>query len=103
MCDESALLQNKRLFPDSVFSGRGSRYYSKARFTESGWCTVIRRLKYLLIDLQKEYHITRVVTMGKKDQTKWIGPYTMSHSRDYSFRNSIKVFVSMLTFQIFQN
>ena len=96
MCDKPVLLQNRTAFPDSVFFGPGSRYPSNARFTESGWCNAIRKgQKYLLIDLQKEYHITRVVTMGNKNQTKWIGRYAIAYSNDKSFRNKRQVFVLM--------
>ncbi|XP_028410756.1 uncharacterized protein LOC114533438 isoform X2 [Dendronephthya gigantea] len=88
MCNEPELLQNRTTFPDSVFSGSGSHSFMNARFDRSGWCTEINRPKYLLIDLQKEYHITRVVTMGNKDQTKWIGQYIMAYSFDNSFRHA---------------
>ncbi|XP_028417346.1 uncharacterized protein LOC114541738 [Dendronephthya gigantea] len=88
MCNEPELLQNRTTFPDSVFSGSGSYALMSARFDRSGWCTEISRPKYLLIDLQKEYHITRVVTMGNRDQTKWIGQYIMAYSFDNSFRHA---------------
>jgi hypothetical protein len=48
---------------------------------------------YLLLDLQKEYHITRVVVMGDKDQTEWSKSYSMKYSRDTSYKNSEQVFI----------
>ena len=96
MCDKPALLQDRTTFPDSVFSGSGSHSFKMARITESGWCTTTSKPKYLLIDLQKEYHITRVVTMGNKNQTKWIGRFTLAYSRDKSFRTTRQVFVVMV-------
>ena len=48
---------------------------------------------YLLLDLQKEYHITRVVVMGDKDQTEWSESYSMKYSRDTSYKNSEQVFI----------
>ena len=93
MCNKSALLQDEITFPDSVFSGRSSAGYSNARFTKDGWCTQTSQTEYLLIDLQKEYHITQVVTMGNKDQTKWIDRYTMAYSHDDSFSNKLQVFL----------
>ncbi|CAB4005117.1 ---NA---, partial [Paramuricea clavata] len=67
---------------NEVFSGRGgSTYYRYARFTGSGWCAS-GFAPYLLLDLQKEYHITRVVVMGNKDQTQWSESYSMKYSHD---------------------
>ncbi|CAB3995581.1 receptor-type tyrosine- phosphatase epsilon-like isoform X1 [Paramuricea clavata] len=88
MCDKP-LLQDETMFPDSIFSGKGSSSYKNARFIKNGWCTTTRNAKYLLIDLQKEYHLTRVVTMGSRSkQKRWIGSYSMKYSRDKSLANS---------------
>ena len=92
MCDKPLLLQDERTFADSVFSGNGSSGYSNARFTKDGWCTQTSRTKYLFIDLQKEYHITQVVTMGNKDQTKWGDQYAMTYGHDVSYSNIKQVF-----------
>ncbi|XP_028417344.1 receptor-type tyrosine-protein phosphatase F-like [Dendronephthya gigantea] len=83
MCNKPELLQNQATFSDSFVSGSGSHSFMNARFDRTGWCNDGR--KYLLIDLQKEYHITRVVTMGNRDQTKWISKYTMAYSHDNRF------------------
>ncbi|XP_028402594.1 receptor-type tyrosine-protein phosphatase F-like isoform X2 [Dendronephthya gigantea] len=91
MCDKPALLQDETTFADSVFSGSGSSGYSNARFTKDGWCTQTPQTHYLLIDLLKDYHITQVVTMGNKDQTKWSDQYTMTYSHDDSFSNSRQI------------
>ncbi|XP_028413353.1 uncharacterized protein LOC114536224 [Dendronephthya gigantea] len=90
-CNKTALFQDQTAFPDSVFSGNGSTRYSNARFTKDGWCTQASQTKCLLIDLQREYHITQVVTMGNKDQTKWIERYTMAYSHDESYTNEIQM------------
>jgi hypothetical protein len=76
------LLQAVTTFPDSVFSGSGSSNYKNARITENGWCASKR--KYLFLDLQKEYHITRVVVMGDRDQTKRSQSYSLKYSNDKS-------------------
>lgn len=68
-------------YSNPIFSGNGSREYTKAWFSFVGWCAS-GSAPYLSIDLRKEYHITRVVTMGDKDQTKWSGSYSMKYSRD---------------------
>ncbi|XP_028402571.1 receptor-type tyrosine-protein phosphatase F-like isoform X3 [Dendronephthya gigantea] len=91
ICDKPALLQDETTFADSVFSGSGSSGYSNARFTKDGWCTQTPQTHYLLIDLLKDYHITRVVTMGNKDQTKWSDQYIMTYSHDNSFSNSTQI------------
>ncbi|XP_028399530.1 uncharacterized protein LOC114522942 [Dendronephthya gigantea] len=84
---ENALLQNHTKFPDEIFSGSGSSdntKYKEARFSSDGWCPTESGDKYLKIDLQSEYHITRVVVMGDKDQTKWSGSYSLKYSHDES-------------------
>ncbi len=81
ICDKP-LLQNVTMFPDRVFSGNGSSNYEDARFSNSGWCASGSRHKYLSIDLQREYHLTRVVTMGDKNQTKWSRSYSLKFSHD---------------------
>ncbi|XP_028402587.1 phosphatidylinositol phosphatase PTPRQ-like [Dendronephthya gigantea] len=91
MCDKPALLQDETTFADSVFSGSGSSGYSNARFTKDGWCTQTPQAHYLLIDLLKDYHITQVVTMGNKNQTKWSDQYIMTYSHDNSFSNSAQI------------
>ncbi|XP_028402428.1 receptor-type tyrosine-protein phosphatase S-like [Dendronephthya gigantea] len=91
ICDKPALLQDETTFADSEFSGSGSSGYSNARFTKDGWCTQTPQTHYLLIDLLKDYHITQVVTMGNKDQTKWSDQYTMTYSHDNSFSNSRQI------------
>lgn len=47
-----------------------------------------------MIDLQNEYHVTRIVTMGDKDQTGWSETsYVLSYSRNQSLvdKNSVQV------------
>ncbi|XP_028399360.1 uncharacterized protein LOC114522810 [Dendronephthya gigantea] len=84
---ENSLLQNKTKFPDAIFSGSGSTdntKYKEARFSSHGWCPTESGDKYLKIDLQNEYHITRVMVMGDKDQTKWSGSYSLKYSHNES-------------------
>ena len=66
---------------NATFSGIGSKNYNMASFASSGWCAS-GSAPYLLIDLGKEYHITRVVVMGSKDQTKWSESYSLRYSHD---------------------
>ncbi|XP_028402429.1 uncharacterized protein LOC114525365 [Dendronephthya gigantea] len=84
---ENALLQNQTKLPDAIFSGSGSTdntKYKEARFSSDGWCPTESGDKYLKIDLQNEYHITRVMVMGDKNQTKWGGSYSLKYSHDES-------------------
>ena len=92
ICDKP-LLHNANAFPDSVFSGSGdsSHNYKDARITGNGWCPSGSGSVYLLLDLQKEYHITRVVVMADKEQTNWSSSYSLKYSRDTSFKNSVQV------------
>ena len=56
-------------------------------------------MPYLTLDLRKEYHITRVVTMGNKDQTKWSESYSMKYSHDKTLVDGsleLRVFVIIL-------
>ena len=94
MCD-NPLLHNRNIFPDSVFSGSGdsNKRYKFARITWHGWCPTGSGTTYLLLDLQKEYHITRVVVMGNRDQTKWSQSYSMTYSHETSYENTEKVFI----------
>ena len=82
ICDKPLLEDIHRTFPNKVFSGSGgSNDYQNARFTGRGWCPS-RSGSYLSLDLQKEYHITRVAVMGDRDQTKWSESYSMKYSHD---------------------
>jgi hypothetical protein len=98
ICD-NPLLYDTRTFPDSIFSGRdntGARTeYKDARITSGGWCpsSYTRSSVYLLLDLQKEYHITGVLIMSDKDQTKHSRVHTLEYSRERGRRytNSGKV------------
>ena len=82
ICDKPLLEDIHRTFPNKVFSGNdGSNDYDNARLTGSGWCPS-RSDWYLSLDLQKEYHITQVVVMGDRDQTKWSESYSMKYSHD---------------------
>jgi hypothetical protein len=83
ICDKPLLEGIHRTFPNEVFSGNGgSNDYDNARFTGSGWCPSSSD-SYLSLDLQKEYHITQVMVMANKYQTKWSESYSMncSHSK----------------------
>ena len=92
ICDKP-LLSNTGTFPGSVFSGSGDRYngYKNARITEGGWCASGSG-SYLLVDLQNEYHITKVVVMGNKNQKKWSESYSLNYSHDKTYKNSQQVF-----------
>jgi hypothetical protein len=82
ICDKPLLEDIHRTFPNKVFSGtRDPDDYDNARFTGSGWCPSSSG-SYLSLDLQKEYHITRVAVMGDRDQTKWSESYSMKYSHD---------------------
>ena len=84
---------DKPMLSSAIFSGSGSTNYNTASITSSGWCAS-GSAPYLLIDLRKEYHITRVVVMGNKDQTKWSESYLLRYSHDRTLvhhSTSIKV------------
>ena len=83
------LLHNATAFPDSVFSGSGdsSNKYKDARITKGGWCPSESGSTYLLLDLQKQYHVTQAVVMADKKQTKWSGSYSLKYSHDTSYKN----------------
>ena len=90
MCDKPLLLHDETTFPlNKVFSGSGGfkPYYYTASFAKVGWCAP-RSGSYLLLDLQKEYHITRVVTMGNREQTYWSESYSMKYSHAETLVNS---------------
>ena len=90
ICD-NPLLQDTGTFPDSVFSGVGNEY-KDARITGGGWCPNTPSSVYLVIDLQKEYHITGVIIMPDKDQTKYSHLHYLEYRRDgYTYWRSIKV------------
>ena len=78
---------DKPILSSATFSGSGSTNYHMASFTSSGWCAS-GAAPYLLIDLRKEYHITRVVVMGNKDQTKWSESYSLKYSHDQTLVDS---------------
>jgi hypothetical protein len=86
ICDDGLLLESiHHTFPNKVFSGSGgSNDYDNARITGRGWCPS-RSGSYLSLDLQKEYHITQVVVMGDKDQTKRSVSYSMKYSHNKTF------------------
>ncbi|XP_028402590.1 receptor-type tyrosine-protein phosphatase delta-like isoform X2 [Dendronephthya gigantea] len=86
ICDNQ-LLNDNSSFPDNIFGGNGGNSFHKARFTKGGWCSSTPG-SYLTIDLPKEYHITRVMVMGDKDQTKWSGSYSLKYSHDESLGDS---------------
>jgi hypothetical protein len=77
------------MFPYAVFSGSGgSSDYHQARFYGDGWCSSGSATDCLLIDLKNDYHITRVVTMGDKNQTKWSNSYSLKYSHTESLVES---------------
>jgi hypothetical protein len=93
VCDNPILQES-----NGIFSGSGStRNYESARFSTyhgTGWCGS-GSTPYILLDLQKEYHITRVVTMGNREQTKWSEAYSMKYSHNKTLVDDskpIKVF-----------
>ena len=84
---------DKPIASGATYSGSGSRNYNMTSFASSGWCASASS-PYLFIDLRKEYHITRVVVMGNKDQTKWSESYLLRYSHDRTLvhhSTSIKV------------
>ena len=91
MCDKQ-LLRNTNIFPQTsaVYSGRGdpNNGYANAGIKSNGWCASGPD-SYLLLDLQKEYHIMEVVVMGDKEQTKWSSSYSFKYSHDnITYKNS---------------
>ncbi|XP_028410546.1 uncharacterized protein LOC114533243 [Dendronephthya gigantea] len=89
ICDNQ-LLNNLNKFLHNIFGGNGGNSFHEARFTKGGWCSSTPG-SYLTIDLQKEYHITRVVVMGDKDQTKWSESYSLKYSHNGSLVDSSRV------------
>ena len=87
------LLHDANAFRDSAFSGSGdpTDNYKDARITKGGWCPSGSGSAYLLIDLQKEYHITGVVVMADEKQTKWSSSYSLKYSHDTSYGNTVQV------------
>ena len=82
------LLHSKKRFPDNIFSSNfTTNNSSHARFTKKGWCASSG--SSLSIDLLKEYHITQVVTMGKKNQENltWSESYLLDYSHNKTFVN----------------
>ena len=77
-----------------MFSGSGdsSNKYKDARITKGGWCpSGSAGIVYLLLDLQKEYHITRVVVMSDREQNKWNGSFSLTYSNDTLYKHSVQV------------
>ena len=74
-----------------MFSGSGdsTNKYENARISKDGWCS--SGTGYLLLDLKKEYHITKVVVMADKEQTKWSGSYILKYSNDTTYKKTIQV------------
>mgnify|MGYP002804272789 CR=1 FL=1 len=92
MC-ENQLLHHDSLFPDSVFSGSGdsNNEYHDARITKGGWCPSVSSSVYLLIDLQKDYHVTQIVTLADKEQRMWSSSYSLKYSHNTSYENIVQV------------
>ncbi|CAB4024817.1 retinoschisin-like isoform X2 [Paramuricea clavata] len=83
ICDKP-LLHDTNDFPDSVFSGSGdpNDNYERARITKGGWCPWGSGTRYLMLDLQKQYHITQVVVMADSSQTRWSSSYSLKYSHN---------------------
>jgi hypothetical protein len=89
------LFQNARTFPDSVFSGSGGPNYQNARLTKAGWCASGSG-PYLLINLQKEYHLTQVVVITHNTQRSSRYSLTYGRTGPWDNRDSpIQVFVTV--------
>ena len=91
LCDKP-LLHNTTIFPQTsaVYSGSGDpkNGYANAGIKSDGWCASGPN-SYLLLDLQKEYHITKIAVMGDKEQIKWSSKYSFKYSRDnITYKNS---------------
>ena len=91
ICDKP-FLHNTTISPSdtAVYSGSGdpNSGYANAGITSNGWCASGPD-SYLLLDLKKEYHITQVVVMGDKEQTKWSNSYSFKYSRyNITYKNS---------------
>ena len=85
ICDNPILNKSTSIFSEN---------YNTSQFYSYGWCAS-GSTPYLMLDLGKEYHITRVVTMGDKDQTKWSESYTLkySHKKSLADQNNVEVYV----------
>ncbi|CAB3997379.1 receptor-type tyrosine- phosphatase epsilon-like isoform X2 [Paramuricea clavata] len=83
ICDKP-LLHDDKTFPDSRFSGSGDSNdnYERARITKGGWCPRGSGTRYLMLDLQKQYHITQVVVMADSSQARWSSSYSLKYSHD---------------------
>ncbi len=93
-CDKP-ILQN---LTNSLFSGSGgSGDYEQVKFYNDGWCATGSGAKHLLIDLQDEYHITRVLTMGDRNQTMWSESFTLTYNHNESLVDRSSVQVSATT------
>jgi hypothetical protein len=88
ICDKPLSLSDDNKFPPiKVFLGSGGIKYGDVRSTRAGWCAS-GSTPYLLIDLQKEYHLTHVMVIADKEQTKWSNSYSMKYSRTKTLINS---------------
>jgi hypothetical protein len=90
------LLQNARTFPDNVFSGSGGSNYQNARLTRAGWCASGSK-PFLSINLQKEYHLTKVVVIT--DTTQRSSTYSLTYRRAgtwISRDRAVQVFVTVI-------
>ena len=84
------LLENKKTFPDSVFSGSGGDNYWNARFTSHGWCPSSSN-SFLTLDLKNQYNIKKVFVLGSRDQYKWSGSYTLEYGPITNYSSQVKV------------
>ena len=93
---EKPLVRGTRFFPDRVFSGRYGPNYYLTRFAKTGWCPW-SSTPYQILDLRKEFHITRIVVTTSKSQAKWNQSYVMKYGHDKTYQKSLKVLITQIS------
>ena len=88
LCDKP-LLNSDKITPKPLFSGsNGSQILKNKLFSKLiSWCA--KSGSYLLLDLQKEYHIMKVLTVGDKKQNKWSESYSLKYSYNKTLVDNI--------------
>ena len=91
------LLEDKRRFPDSLFSASASvegHSASDARITSgSSWCAPVSDEKhYLQIDFGRMCYLRYFVTYGDSTSQKWVAKYDVNYTVDFfEWKNSNRV------------
>ena len=88
LCDKP-LLDSDKIAPKPLFSGsNGSQIFKSTLYSKLiSWCA--KSGSYLLLDLQKEYHIMKVLTVGDKQRNKWSESYSLKYSYNKTLVDNI--------------